>query len=458
MSEAPERRRRFYGIISRPDATPSVLLLPSGAGWSLPSLPRPEGDWTPDDLNRAFGEIAGAHLTILRFLEVPGTGGDEILVMENHGGSGHAVDGAPAAASRWIDRAEFDRLALVPPETRPLLLENGFAEAGENAPIRSPWAVRGWLHGAAAWIAERAGEMDARSTGLLPAQINTNTFSCVLRASTTAGDLFFKAVSPLFAPEAPLTRVLAEHFPGDVPDIVAHDPERHWILMRPFEGVALADCPDAEAWEGTARRLAAMQMAFIGRADALRACGCPERGLAELIPDLERWLAEGMGEGGKDALTLEEQAALRERLPRIRVLADALASHNIPDTLVHGDLHAWNVAIRAGGRPLLYDWTDGATAPPFFDLFPLLPGKDSPRAALRDRTREAYQRPWSEAGYGAINDLRRAADLAGTLALLYQAFSYRAIAENVPDGAGLMGTAHHYLRTLLRDEAVVAAP
>ena len=89
-----------------------------------------------------------------------------------------------------------------------------------------PWTSPEWLSEATAWIRERAdvaGDIE---------QPHVRWWSTVLRVPTTDGDLYFKAVSAIHVFEAALTGLLAELQPRRVPELVAMDAKRGWMLMR----------------------------------------------------------------------------------------------------------------------------------------------------------------------------------------------------------------------------------
>ena len=69
----------------------------------------------------------------------------------------------------------------------------------------------------------------------------------------------------------------------------------------------------------------------------------------------------------------------------------------IPNTLVHGDFHAENIAV-SDGRYLIFDWTDAWFAHPFVDLatFMRYAEHGSIDRATRARWRDHYLRGWEE--------------------------------------------------------------
>jgi aminoglycoside phosphotransferase (APT) family kinase protein len=93
--------------------------------------------------------------------------------------------------------------------------------------------------------------------------------------------------------------------------------------------------------------------------------------------------------------------------------------------LVHGDLHADNIAVR-DGAPVIFDWSDACVAHPFFDLTTLLDGEFlTALPAARARLQDVYFAYWAE--YEPPERLRAAAALTAPLGLLHQAVSYQHI-------------------------------
>jgi aminoglycoside phosphotransferase (APT) family kinase protein len=105
-------------------------------------------------------------------------------------------------------------------------------------------------------------------------------------------------------------------------------------------------------------------------------------------------------------------------------LIDEAASLGIPDTLVHGDLHAGNIGLR-GGRSVFFDWTDACVAQPFLDLVTFLDESEVLDATpgARDRLRAAYLEEWH--GVATGDALVRSAALAEPIGMLHQAVSYQ---------------------------------
>ena len=66
-------------------------------------------------------------------------------------------------------------------------------------------------------------------------------------------------------------------------------------------------------------------------------------------------------------ITPDELARLRTAIPALQERCTVLGRYNLPDCLVHGDLHLGNVA-RNGDSYQIFDWSDSCIAHPFVDM------------------------------------------------------------------------------------------
>jgi hypothetical protein len=301
------------------------------------------------------------------------------------------------------------------------------AEGRRSAPLRAAWAEPGWLPRAEAWIGERLAESGLAATGPI-AQVKTWSISCILRAPTREGSVYFKAVPPLFAGEPVLTDRLSRRHPGQAPAVLALDAERRWLLLREIGGTRLRRTADIALWEEALRRFARLQIAWVEQAESLLACGCADRRLAGLPAGLDRLLQETREPERRAVygVSAEDAARVARQAPRLKARIAELAAAGVPETLVHGDLHGGNVHVD-GDRIVFFDWTDGALAHPFFDMITMF--RDVPDAPdARTRVRDAYLEPW--AGLLPREHLLPLFELSQQVAPLYHALSYRAIALN----------------------------
>jgi hypothetical protein len=82
-------------------------------------------------------------------------------------------------------------------------------------PQRRPWARPEWFAPMEQWIADQLQHVGLARNGPV-AQVRTWERSCVLRVSTTSGDVYTKAVPAMFAHEPRFARVLAALQPAHV--------------------------------------------------------------------------------------------------------------------------------------------------------------------------------------------------------------------------------------------------
>ena len=288
------------------------------------------------------------------------------------------------------------------------------------------WTRPGWRSEAEAWIrahAEVAGEIE---------QPHVRPWSTVMRVPTAAGDVWFKAVSAVHHFEPGLSALLAELRPDRVPDVIALDRDRAWMLLGDG-GTRLRDLPaTVEHWERVLPRYAELQIAAAPHMTDLLALGVPDMRLAGLRSRLEEMLSQP-----PEGLSSDEHRLMLARLPEVEAMAEHLAAHGIPETIQHDDLHDGQVFVR-DGQYLVFDWGDACVSHPFHSLTVILRAaawKLELQPGGRDvlRLRDAYLEP-----FGAPSELAPIAETAyrtGTLAraLAYHRFLASREAEDQED-------------------------
>jgi aminoglycoside/choline kinase family phosphotransferase len=270
---------------------------------------------------------------------------------------------------------------------------------------------------------------------------------------STEGDLYFKAVPPMFGREPLLTKALAEQYPMHLPELVAVDAERGWILMRDFGGTVIQRVTDFKRWEAAMQRYAEIQIEQVGSVERMMALGCLDRRLDKLAQQMDAMLADtsAMLPGDRRGLSGEEITRLRALAPTLKAMCETLAKSPIPYTLVHADFHSNNIAIN-DEQIIYYDWTDGCIAFPFFDLVVFLNDSDLPLDIpdARTRLRDAYLEPWT--CYAPMQRLVEIFDLAYSLGALHHAVSYYDIRLNTEEAARweLEGALPFWLKLVLK--------
>lgn len=276
------------------------------------------------------------------------------------------AEGSRPEDALWIDEIELPR------------------EVHEPHLLRVPWGYAGWLEAALAWIAGHAEGLYSWK------ERKSWSLSCVIRAETGRGTVYFKATNPhqtLFANEPLVTQRLAERFPGRVPQPLAIDPEQGWMLLADF-GPNLHESHGEDASALALTDYSLLQQQTLGQETELLTLGCVDRRPAQLAREVALLLTD---EAALATLT-EEQ---RMKLLSVDWQAKIAAFADTPCALVHGDLHAGNVAFRPGGL-LYFDWTDAALALPWMDLMePLYQEKEAITQSLLSAWNTSVP-PWQE--------------------------------------------------------------
>lgn len=426
MAAVPPRNYRYYTILPE-HGTSRVLLLPTEAGWTLPNWSMQEQRYwqSCDHINRAMLEMHGVHVTTLRCVRVhsePDTGQRERV----HSLDNHSPDWQPPEGARWIGRDQLGSLPLAAQAHR-ALIEASFDEAEgiSDSPLRVPWARRGWYAEAVRWIEEQAGHLGSRLLSA-PEQLRAWDRSCVLRAPTSGGDLYFKALPRMFAHELPLLDKLVGWHPRNFPRLLSVDAERLWLLMEDFGGVTLDNVSDVRTWEAALGELGRLQVELSTKAEELIASGVPYRGLDWLSAHVD-WLIDGLPELnrlGQTPLTGEELSRLRELAPTLKQMCADLGGYNLPLSLEHGDLWAPNIVVKDDSF-VYFDWSDCSISHPFFSLILFYgeSGVELPNAPqVEARLRDVYLQPWTR--FEPPDRLHAAFNIAQVLAPLHGALGY----------------------------------
>jgi Phosphotransferase enzyme family len=266
-------------------------------------------------------------------------------------------------------------------------------------------------------------------------------WSTVLRVPTTEGPLWFKTNATPHAFEAGLLAVLERVIPGHVPELVALDAGRGWLLMRDG-GERLREhvhsSRDLHHWAALLPEYAELQLALAPLVDDLLTAGVPDERLARLpihlaalLDDRDACLIER-----DNGLTANEWDRLHALLPEFSERCARLAAFAVPETIQHDDLHDGNVFVR-DGRYLFFDWGDSCVSHPFHTLVVTMRALVH-RLALAPggpdvlQLRDAYLEPFAQ--YGSRAELVEAAEVAHFTGTAARALSwYRFLAAREPE-------------------------
>lgn len=261
----------------------------------------------------------------------------------------------PVPAGPWLPAGRL------PTEVAGLVSRTMREYDGEPPALRPDWFRPGWYDRVEAWVDAALARVGRRRTGLMVV-VRVWSISAVLRIPTTGGDVWFKAACDLFRDEAAIHRVVAEHFPDDVPVLLAEDDRRGWLLMDEMAG-ATEESRHAGAAAALAARWPQVQLASLDRRAELRTAGCAVRDAEATVAGFHRVLTRSHDD---PRLSPEELRELLAVAPEAEAMVRELWDCGLPDALAHGDLHLGNVAYD-GSTLRIFDWTDGCLTQPLLD-------------------------------------------------------------------------------------------
>jgi hypothetical protein len=340
-----------------------------------------------------------------------------------------------------------DLAASIQPRAAELL---GELRTGAPPPeLRPRWARAGWRRRASDWMRLAAAETGRPLTGE-PRPFFLRGISALLRAPTAEGDVFLKAVFPIFHAEPVITKLLAERLPRDVPRVLAIEPEEGWLLVEDIGSRWIGSLPEADrpaALAAGARTLIEIQRMMADRPGdltGLLAAGAQDRGLASIPGAFADALA---AVGPVRAVRQLADEARADAVARVEAAVGRLAGLPFPVSLVHGDFHSDNAAI-VDDRVVVIDWSDAAIGSPLVDLVTWVAWSGD-RGAEVDAATDAWVDGWSPiVPASTIRD--RLDDILVTGAA-YQVISYDAIVRALEPATRytMTGGGDHFLPMIL---------
>jgi hypothetical protein len=160
----------------------------------------------------------------------------------------------------------------------------------ELAKLDMNWSQANWRESAEIWI-----EKQLAAQGLSPLSpiapievVKVWALATIWRVKTTLSTVYFKASAPLFAQEAEATGILAELYPEKLPQVLATNPDRNWILMREIDGKILENIGEISPWQGALSNWAQFQINSCQQREDLIRLGWLDLGLAEITSQLSQ--------------------------------------------------------------------------------------------------------------------------------------------------------------------------
>ena len=188
--------------------------------------------------------------------------------------------------------------------------------------------------------------------------VHVRPWAQAARVPVAGGVVWFKACGPVQAFEPRLTATLHGRHPDLLPEVLAHDHDRGWLLLGDA-GRRVADLGNPpEVWLRALPAYAELQRVEAAHADDHVAHGVPDL-RAPALPQLYDELIHRTL-----PVTVDEQQALAARAEDLHRWCHELADTGVPDTVQHGDLHMYNLFLD-GDRVRVIDWRDSSVGQPF---------------------------------------------------------------------------------------------
>jgi hypothetical protein len=252
------------------------------------------------------------------------------------------------------------------------------------------------LDAATTWAREHV-----RATG--PIEVtHERPWATVARVPIGGGHVWLKCCAPVQAFEVALTVALHDRWPHLLPELVAHDLDRGWMLLGDAGTVVSGLGNPPEAWLAVLPSYAELQRGEIPRAAVHLGAGVPDLRL-ETWPERYPVLLTG-----DVPLTADEQTLVASFQPTFERWCTELAARGIADSVQHDDLHHNNLYVH-GRDHLVLDWGDASVSHPFASLVVTFRFLEELNGLPRTdpwfrRLRDAYLEPWGS-GHGETFDL-----------------------------------------------------
>jgi aminoglycoside/choline kinase family phosphotransferase len=233
------------------------------------------------------------------------------------------------------------------------------------------WHDPAWQKQAHDWIRAEAEQNSLQLTDEIK-QNHAYAWSTVMRVPSSEGTLFFKATAGETIHEIALTQKMAGWFPDCLPDLIAVDTARGWMLMR--DGgeqlrASIRPAKDVKPWEPVITRYAELQIGLAEHVDEILVLGIPDHRLAILPALYKQLLADtpSLMLDQEKGLSSDDFQRLQNLTQRFEQICADLAAYAIPESVNHGDFHDGNVLVK-DGRITFFDWGDADFTHPFVSL------------------------------------------------------------------------------------------
>ncbi len=250
-----------------------------------------------------------------------------------------------------------------------------------------PWHRRDWIRAELVpWLEKSTGE-PCSVHDLTPLRSSDRSYVArwtpgVHAATATSGgpasagaeptSLYIKCDREPLPSDAAVTELLASP-EGPVPQPVAVDAARGWMLMKPLPGRPLSASDPTSFWEAAAGTLARLQRSTEAECEPLFALGTRDYRGARLGERLLAMLSDPKVVGNEEdgGISADDASVLPDLQEWVRDWCAWLKDSKIPATVVHQDFVTCNIHVTPGTEAdLATDVTPGTEVDPAADVTP----------------------------------------------------------------------------------------
>ncbi len=232
-----------------------------------------------------------------------------------------------------------------------------------------PFSEVGAFHEISTWVSEQLEHLERREDGSFR-QLHASESFALIRFGTKDGAVWFKATGEPNRRELAITQTLSALIPRHMANIIAVRSDWNAWLSDEIQGAGLDSTNDLGSWCCAAKSLAELQVASIGHASPLLACGAHDSrtdSLESRVSPFFGVIEDLMQAQFKTTPPRLNAQAIRATALRLTETLSELEATSIPDALNHFDLNPGN-AIVCPGECKFLDWAEAAVGNPFLSF------------------------------------------------------------------------------------------
>lgn len=361
-------------------------------GYRLPSVPIPQWTRPAEQLRKAIEATFGIHALVLDFLQPIGplqvcAAAEVLILSEKCGLDPIGLDQLCGCALDEQQRTRLDSIIR------------------GDADVASPFSELGWIERAISWLEVTTGNTLASKAGIEQYNAGGN-FSLVRFSMRDGRHYWLKATGQPNTHEPSITRLLAKLCGDYLPEFISFMPQWNAWLMS-GEAVGLKDLPEEPLQlfailEKAVESMARIQMKTQGHSLTLLSAGAFDQGLPVFLRCSHRlfdYLEESMALQISTRVRRLENKRLREMREIFEETCERMASLELGECILHGDLNLSNILIGARHCQFI-DWCETYIGPPVISLQHLLllnrTGSTEVREFINGLLKRRYLDVWSE--------------------------------------------------------------